>query len=36
LLAVITSFGQEKRVALVTFYGDKKIGGTGMSTIGDR
>ena len=35
LLAFGSSFGQEKRVALVTFYGDKKIGGTGMSTIGE-
>jgi len=35
LLAFTSSFAQEKRVALVTFYGDKKIGGTGMSTVGE-
>jgi hypothetical protein len=35
LLAVAASFGQEKRVALVTFFGDKKIGGTGMGTLGE-
>jgi hypothetical protein len=35
LLAFTTSFAQEKKVALVTFFGDKKIGGTGMSTIGE-
>lgn len=34
-LAFTTSFAQEKKVALVTFFGDKKIGGTGMSTIGE-
>jgi hypothetical protein len=26
---------QEKKVALVTFYGDKKIGGTGLGTAGE-
>src|SRR5688572_18551465 len=35
LLAFTTTFAQEKQVALVTFFGDKKIGGTGMSTIGE-
>lgn len=32
---VVCTYAQEKRVALVTFYGDKKIGGTGMTTIGE-
>jgi hypothetical protein len=35
LLTFVSSLAQEKRVALVTFFGDKKIGGTGMSTIGE-
>ncbi|SHH62694.1 hypothetical protein SAMN04488109_4712 [Chryseolinea serpens] len=35
LSLILTGFSQEKKVALVTFYGDKKIGGTGMSTIGE-
>jgi hypothetical protein len=35
LLAFTTSFAQDKKVALVTFFGDKKIGGTGMGTLGE-
>jgi hypothetical protein len=37
MLVAITasSYAQDKRVALVTFFGDKKIGGTGMSTLGE-
>jgi hypothetical protein len=35
LLALTSSFAQDKKVALVTFFGDKKIGGTGMGTLGE-
>lgn len=35
VLISTVSFSQEKKVALVTFYGDKKIGGTGMGSIGE-
>jgi hypothetical protein len=35
LSLILTGFSQDKKVALVTFFGDKKIGGTGMSTIGE-
>jgi hypothetical protein len=35
LSLVLTGFSQDKKVALVTFYGDKKIGGTGMGTFGE-
>jgi len=34
MLAGYSSFSQ-KKVALVTFFGDKKIGGTGMGTFGE-
>jgi len=35
VLAGYSTFSQEKKVALVTFWGDKKIGGTGMGTVGE-